>query len=162
MISGGKTRRRSASCKIRAMHAQIRRAEEALRHGQLAHNFAGVPFAIQSANKAGRRCGACALLDADLAQHLHRVGHHLDARADARKARRLLVDLHVHADARSVDAAVSPPIPAPTIAIVNCFWPIWQRSFFLNENFALNSSSEDDCITAEAHSEGSSPNPSLP
>src|SRR5579863_772692 len=26
---------------------------------------------------------------------------------------------------RSVDAAVSPPIPAPTIAIVNFFWPIW-------------------------------------
>ena len=42
---------------------------------------------------------AHALFDADLAQHLHRIGHHLDARADARKARRLFVDLHVDADA---------------------------------------------------------------
>ena len=32
------------------------------------------------------------------AQHLHRVRHHLDAGADARKAPGLLVDLHVHAE----------------------------------------------------------------
>ena len=41
---------------------------------------------------------AQSLLDADLAQHLHRVRHHLDAGADARKARGLLVDLHIHAE----------------------------------------------------------------
>ena len=42
--------------------------------------------------------GFTALLDADAAQHLHRVRHHLDAGADARKAARLLVDLNVEAD----------------------------------------------------------------
>jgi hypothetical protein len=41
---------------------------------------------------------AQSLLDADLAQHLHRVRHHLDAGADAGKARGLLVDAHIHAE----------------------------------------------------------------
>ena len=39
------------------------------------------------------------LLDAERAQHLHRVRHHLDAGADAREALRLLVDLDVEAGA---------------------------------------------------------------
>ena len=39
------------------------------------------------------------LLDAQPAQHLDRVRRHLDAGADAREARRLLVDVHVVPDA---------------------------------------------------------------
>ena len=47
----------------------------------------------------GRERGvAHALLDADLAQHLHRVRHHLDAGADARKPMGLLVDVRLHAE----------------------------------------------------------------
>ena len=49
-------------------------------------------------------------------QHLHRVRHHLDAGADAREAAGLLVHLDVEADQTQRDAAVSPPIPAPTTA----------------------------------------------
>ena len=76
---------------VRAMHAQIGRAEEALRHGQFAHHFARVPLPVQV--RIRLKGGAPQpFLDANLAQHLHGVGHHLDARAHARKAPRLLVN----------------------------------------------------------------------
>ena len=43
--------------------------------------------------------GAQFLFDTDPAQHLHRIGHHLDARADALKTGGLLVNLHIEAGA---------------------------------------------------------------
>src|ERR1700719_2449241 len=52
---------------------------------------------------------------------------------------------------RSVEAAVSPPIPAPTIANVSFLWPIWYPFLFVRTKTRRpDSSSEDDCITAEA------------
>ena len=52
---------------VGAVHAQIGRAEEALRHGQFSHHLAGVPFAVQVRIRLEgscaelfppRRCGA--------------------------------------------------------------------------------------------------------
>ena len=45
-----------------------------------------------------KRHGAQLLLDANLAQDFHGVGHHLDAGADAHKARGLLIDAHIEAN----------------------------------------------------------------
>jgi len=58
-------------------------------------------------------------LDTDSAQHFHRVGHHLDARADTRKTPRLLVHAHIGADLAQRGAASFHPMPAPTMAMDN-------------------------------------------
>ncbi len=79
------------------MHAKIRRTEKTLRHWQLAHDFAGIPFAIQVRVRLERSVDHF-FFDADPPQHLHRIGHHLNARADSRKPRRLLVHAHINAD----------------------------------------------------------------
>ena len=93
----GRHGREQRVVQIAAVHAQIRRVVEALRHRQFARDLAGVADPVEM--RIGReRKLAQPLLDADAAQHLHRVRHHLDAGADARKARSLLVDLHVDAD----------------------------------------------------------------
>ena len=93
----GRQRREQRFVQIGPMHAQIGRPVEAFRHGELAGDLAGVPDAVEV---GARREGDAAQprLDADLAQHLHRVRHHLDAGADAGKARGLLVDAHIHAE----------------------------------------------------------------
>ncbi len=81
---------------VRAVHAQIRRAEQAFGHGQLAQDAPGIPFAVEM--RVGLEGGAAQPgLDADAAQHLHRIGHHLHARADARERRGLLVHAGIEA-----------------------------------------------------------------
>ena len=82
---------------IGAVHAEVGRAVEALRHRQLAGDLAGVPHAVQ-VREGRERDAAQPLVHADLAQHLHGVGHHLDAGADAGEVRRLLVDARFHAE----------------------------------------------------------------
>ena len=101
---------------VAAVHAEVGRAVEAFRHRQLAHDLARVAVAVEM---RVRREGDLAqpLLDADAAQHLHRVRQHLDAGADAGEAARLLVDLHVDADLPQRRGRGSPPMPAPTMAI---------------------------------------------
>ncbi|OFW16402.1 MAG: hypothetical protein A3H29_14020 [Acidobacteria bacterium RIFCSPLOWO2_02_FULL_67_21] len=66
---------------VAAVHAQVRRAEEALRHRQLAQDLARVPDAVEMRVGLKRR-PAHAVLDADAPQHLHGVRHHLEAGAD--------------------------------------------------------------------------------
>ena len=89
--------RKQRVVQIAAMHAEIRRVVEAFGHRQFARDFAGVAHAIEMRVRRERGL-AQPRFDADAAQHLHRVRHHLDAGADAREAARLLVDLHLHAD----------------------------------------------------------------
>ena len=81
------------------MHQQIGRAVFRLSVGakrQLVGQFVGVPVAIGPGVRL-ERGGANALLKPDAAQHPHRVRAHLDAGADANKARRLLVDGRIDA-----------------------------------------------------------------
>lgn len=81
---------------IGAVHAQIRRAIKTFRHRQFTRNFAGVADAIEMRE---RRKGDLpqTILDADAAQDLHRVRHHLDAGADAAELRGLLIDRDIDA-----------------------------------------------------------------
>src|SRR4029079_1176328 len=89
--------RSERAVQLGAMHAEIGRIVEALRHRQFARDLAGVANAIEMRVRREGRF-AQPLFDTDAAQHLHRVRHHLDAGADARKTARLFVDLHVGPD----------------------------------------------------------------
>jgi hypothetical protein len=88
--------------KIGAMEKQIRRAEALLDFAaelELARDFTGIPFARK------RHCrlegdAADVRFEAEASQHFHGVRRHLDARADARKARRLFVNMDVVSRAR--------------------------------------------------------------
>src|SRR6516162_8292613 len=62
---------------IRAMHTQVRCAEETLRHGELAHDPARVPFSVEMRVRL-EGDPAQSFLDPDPAEDLHRIRHHLD------------------------------------------------------------------------------------
>ena len=79
---------------IASMHAEVRRAEERFRHRQLSHHVAGVPLTIE-VREGLKRGGAHALLHANPPQDLHRIRHHLDARADPHEPAGLFVHLNV-------------------------------------------------------------------
>src|SRR5665213_2627092 len=81
------------------MHAQIGRAEKTFRHGQLSHHRCGIPFAVQMGVRLER--GAAQLfLNADPAQDLHGIGHHLNASPNAGERGSLFVNLHAHPGAQ--------------------------------------------------------------
>ena len=80
--------------KIAAVHQEIRRAVFRLGVGaerQLVFHGAAVPLPVGPGLRL-ERPRADARLQADAAQHPHGIGRHLDAGAEPREARRLLVD----------------------------------------------------------------------
>ena len=109
---------RRDACRDRAR----RRGSSGIGSSRLTSPVSPTRFRCEYGAKATR---AQPLLDADAAQHLHRVRHHLNAGADAREARaparRPATSMPTR---RSVAAAARPPMPAPTIAIDSCFLPI--------------------------------------
>src|SRR5262249_38151405 len=64
---------------------------------QLAHDLARVPRAVEVRVRR-ERLAPHAGVDAEPAQHRHRVRHHLDTRADAREPSGLLVDAYLETD----------------------------------------------------------------
>ena len=84
---------------VAAVHQQIGRAVfrfSVCAKRQLVRQLAGVPVAIGPGVRL-ERGGANAWLKPDAAQHPHCIRAHLDASAEANKARRLLVDLCIDA-----------------------------------------------------------------
>ena len=101
----------------RPVHAEVRRAVQALGHRQLVRHLARVPDAVEvRVGREGR--AAQALLDADAAQHLHRVRASSGCpRRRARTGSPARRPARQSPARRSVAAAARPPMPAPMIAI---------------------------------------------
>ena len=78
------------------MHAQIRRAVPLLGHKKLVGNLPGIAHPVQ-VGAGSEGLPSQNFLDADAPQHLHRVGHQLNARPHGKNSRGLLVDLNVDA-----------------------------------------------------------------
>ena len=109
---------------VAAMHAQIGRAVEALRHGQLARDLAAVPDAVEmrarrercaAQPRPRRRSGAAPSSSWASSGCRRRCAQ---SRAPARRP------AHPCRARRSVAAAARPPMPAPTMASESFFWPM--------------------------------------
>ena len=120
----GGQHRQQRIVQIAAMHAQIGRAVEAFRHRQFARDFAGVPHAIEMRVAARTMSGATAASMPMPRSTFIELGIIWMPAPMRAKLLRLFVDLHVDAGRRSVAAAASPPMPAPTMAMESFFRPM--------------------------------------
>ena len=96
----GRIERVERRVQFRPMQRNVGRAEAALdrvSHRMRIGDLARIPFAVVS-DFGGESDAADVPLEPEPAQHLHGVGIHLDAGADAGECRRLLIDVGAKAD----------------------------------------------------------------